>query len=122
LPIYVEAAQALVFKGKATPLVAGYWSMAAGFDAKGALAVQVEGDPVARWKKIRDAIEQRIGQFVKDIRQGAFPVASRDDKCTSYCDFNTVCRVSQVRSLGKTWLVEIESREAKVESQTDADE
>ncbi|MCI0332497.1 MAG: exodeoxyribonuclease V subunit gamma [Planctomycetes bacterium] len=102
LPIYVEAAQALVFGGNATPLVAGYWSMTGGFDAKGALAVEVEGDNAERWKKMRRAIEERIGQFVNDIRHGAFPVASRDDKCTSYCEFNTVCRVAQIRSLGKT--------------------
>ncbi len=103
LPIYVEAAQALVFGASATPLVAGYWSMTGGFDAKGALAVEVEGDCGERWKKIRRTIEQRIGQFVKDIREGAFPVASRDDKCTSYCEFNTVCRIAQIRSLAKTW-------------------
>ena len=36
-----------------------------------------------------------------------FPVASRDDKCTSYCEFSTVCRIAQVRSLGKTWPPEI---------------
>jgi len=102
LPIYVEAAQALVFGGNATPLAAGYWSMTGGFDAKGALAVEVEGDAAARWNQVRGTIVERIGQFVKDIRHGAFPVASRDDKCTSYCDFNTICRIAQVRSLGKT--------------------
>jgi hypothetical protein len=76
--------------------------MTGGFDAKGALAVAVEGDPAEHWKKVRGTVEERIGQFVQDIRQGAFPVASRDDKCTSYCDFNTICRIAQVRSLGKS--------------------
>ena len=48
----------------------------------------------------------QIGQFVGDIRTGNFPVASRDDKCTSYCSYCTVCRVAQVRSLGKQWFSE----------------
>jgi ATP-dependent helicase/DNAse subunit B len=110
LPIYVEAAQALVFKGSATPLVAGYWSMTGGFDAKGALAVEVEGDPVQRWQEVRSSVEERIRQFVQGIRRGAFPVASRDKDCTSYCDFRTVCRISQIRNLGKVWITDIENQ------------
>jgi ATP-dependent helicase/nuclease subunit B len=102
LPLYVEAAQALVFQGGATPLLAGYWSMTGGFDSRGALAVETEGDAAARWDEVRGTVKERIAQFVADIRHGAFPVASRDDQCTSYCEFNTVCRIAQVRSLGKT--------------------
>jgi ATP-dependent helicase/DNAse subunit B len=102
LPLYVEAAQALLFKGEATPLVAGYWSMTGGFDSRGALAAEVEGDAVERWNNVRTAVHECIAKFIGDIRHGAFPVASRDDKCTSYCDFNTVCRIAQVRSLNKT--------------------
>ncbi len=102
LPIYVEAAQALLFSGDATPMMAGYWSMAGGFDAKGALAVVQEGDE-ERWQNVQATTHRLIRQFVRAIRNGEFPVASRDDKCTSYCDFNTVCRIAQVRSLGKTW-------------------
>lgn len=101
LPLYVEAAQALVFNGEAAPFAAGYWSMAAGFDTKGALAVKVESDPEEHWQNIRKAVHQRITQFVRDIRNGVFPVASRDENCTSYCGFSTICRVAQVRSLGK---------------------
>ncbi|MEX2306350.1 MAG: PD-(D/E)XK nuclease family protein, partial [Pirellulales bacterium] len=103
LPIYVEAAQMLLFGGKARPLVAGYWSMTAGFDSKGALAVVPEDDHAERWQSIQATTHRLIQQFVHAIRNGEFPVASRDDKCTSYCDFNTVCRISQIRSLNKTW-------------------
>jgi ATP-dependent helicase/DNAse subunit B len=102
LPIYVEAAQALVFHGKATPLAAGYWSMTAGFDAKGALAAAKNDDNGERWEKVRETVHRLVGKFVGDIRHGDFPVASRDDKCTSYCEFSTVCRVTQIRSLNKT--------------------
>jgi hypothetical protein len=104
LPIYVAAAQALLFDGKAEPLAAGYWTMAGGFDAKGVLAVQ-HGDRDRRehWNKMRATVEERIGQFIAAIRRGEFPIFSRDDLCTSRCDFNTVCRITQIRSLGKTW-------------------
>jgi ATP-dependent helicase/DNAse subunit B len=49
LPIYVEAAQMLLFRGAAKPLAAGYWSMSAGFDAKGALASG--GHPARRFPR-----------------------------------------------------------------------
>jgi hypothetical protein len=52
---------------------------------------------------VRDAVRRLVGQFVRNIRHGDFPVASRNDQCTSYCEFRTVCRVSQIRSLNKTW-------------------
>jgi ATP-dependent helicase/nuclease subunit B len=103
LPIYVEAAQALVFNGEATPLAAGYWSMAGGFDAKGALGVVQAVETGDRWESLRATVRRLVGQFVGNIRHGDFPVASRDDKCTSYCEFSTVCRVTQVRNLNKTW-------------------
>lgn len=103
LPIYVEAAQILLFQGDATPLAAGYWSMAGGFDEKGALAVPPEGKQVSHWDDTHSKVHTLIRTFVDAIRHGDFPVASRDDKCTSYCDFNLVCRVSQARSTGKTW-------------------
>jgi RecB family exonuclease len=104
LPIYVEAAQMLLFQGKATPLAAGYWSLASGFDSKGALSAAQEqpADDGCRWEETRATVRRLVGQFVAAIRHGDFPVASRDDKCTSYCEFHTVCRVGQVRSLKKT--------------------
>jgi RecB family exonuclease len=103
LPIYVAAAQALVFDGKAEPLAAGYWTMSGGFDSKGVLAVEQGDSAPARWDRVRSMVEQRIGEFIASIRRGEFPVYSRDERCTSRCDFNTVCRVAHVRSLGKTW-------------------
>jgi hypothetical protein len=103
LPIYVEAAQALVFGGEAEPLAAAYWTMAGGFDARGALAVAPREDNRERRERIRKAIEACVRQFIGAIRRGDFPVFSRDEQCTSRCDFNTICRVAQVRSLQKQW-------------------
>jgi hypothetical protein len=48
-------------------------------------------------------VEERIGQFIAAMRRGEFPVFSLDEHCTSRCDFNTVCRVAQARSIGKVW-------------------
>jgi ATP-dependent helicase/nuclease subunit B len=108
--IYVMAAEMLIFGDEeATPLWAGYWSMQNGTttDARFSLRCAVDsGQPHKKWIELRPKIIKRIGQFVTDIRQGRFPVASRDPDCTSRCEFNTVCRVAQVRSLGKMWLPE----------------
>jgi ATP-dependent helicase/DNAse subunit B len=102
LLIYVAAAQVLLFDGNAQPLAAGYWTMAGGFDAKGVLAVQLEGDNSRQhWNKRRTTVETLIGGFIDAIRRGQFPVFSRDEKCTSRCNFNTICRITQIRSLGK---------------------
>ena len=109
LPLYVEAAQTLVFEGHARPIVAGYWTMAAGFDAKGVLAAQRSSETGDFWTGISDTVRRRVGEFIRAIRSGNFPVTSRDDKCTSRCDFNTVCRIAQVRSLGKTWSLQDDS-------------
>jgi hypothetical protein len=112
LPIYVEAAQALVFHNDAAPLQAGYWGMGNGFDSRGALATKCD-DNAARWKETTTAVHKLIGQFVNNIRHGDFPVASRDDKCTSTCDYNTTCRVGQVRNLAKSWWPEIDSQKKR---------
>jgi ATP-dependent helicase/DNAse subunit B len=103
LPIYVEAAQALVFKGKATPLQAGYWSMGAGYDAKGALTDKLDDNaPIGGWQNAQTIVHGLIREFIQNIRHGDFPVDSLDDKCTSVCDYRMTCRVAQARSLHKT--------------------
>ena len=101
LPIYVEAAQVLVFKNDATPLQAGYWGMGSGFDTKGALAGQQGGDGPT-WQDTHNNVHRLIRGFIDNIRRGNFPVDSLDDKCTSTCDYHMTCRVAQVRSLNKT--------------------
>ena len=103
LPIYVEAAQVLVFKNDATPMQAGYWGMESGFDAKGALAARHDDQSGGGWTKTQETVRRIIREFIDHIRHGDFPVASRDDKCTSTCDYRMTCRVSQARSLKKTW-------------------
>ena len=107
LPIYVEAAQMLLFDGKSQPLAAGYWSMGAGFDDKGALAARKKDEPGPDWTATQNLVHALIREFVDGIRGGAFPVVSRDDKCTSFCDFNLTCRIAQARRTGKPWWPEL---------------
>lgn len=106
--LYVMAAQAVLFdKENAVPLWAGYWSMKNGVstDVRYSLFCSVDGrEPSEVWKDLQSALSRQIGQFVRGIRHGDFPVVSRDDRCTSRCAFSTVCRIAQVRSLDKTWV------------------
>jgi hypothetical protein len=109
--LYIMAAQAAVFVDQqAVPVWSGYWSMRNGLSMqpRSSLHCSTGGDgPTDQWKNLQPLVAERIGQIVRAIRRGEFPVASRDDQCTSRCDYNTVCRIAQVRSLAKTWPPEI---------------
>ena len=104
LPIYVEAAQALVFKGNATPLQAGYWSMGTGFDAKGALADEINDDrPNRRLARHANHRPQPYPRVHPQHPPRRFPASTAaTTKCTSTCDYHMTCRVAQARSLKKT--------------------
>jgi ATP-dependent helicase/DNAse subunit B len=109
--LYVLAAQQLLFKEGDVPVFAGYWSLAEGIKLRGSLRFGeiADGGAIAtsEWTDtLQPQLTQLVGHFVSDIRQGNFPVASRDEHCTSHCDFSTVCRIAQVRSLGKQWFPE----------------
>jgi RecB family exonuclease len=115
LPIYVAAAQALVFGGQAEPIAAGYWTMDRGFDHKGALNVlhgpAGEDDSTNRWTDLYSQAVASIARFVAAIRSGQFPVHSRDENCTGRCEFSTVCRIAQIRAIGKTWPLEADRQQ-----------
>ncbi len=100
LPIYVEAAQALVFKNDAIPLQAGYWSMDKGFNSKDVVKSSQDDGPT--WADTQATVHNLIRTFIDNIRQGNFRVDSRDAECTSTCDYHMTCRIAQVRSLKKT--------------------
>jgi ATP-dependent helicase/DNAse subunit B len=108
--LYVMAAQALLFTEEAaTPLYAGYWSMTNGVSVNARFSLYCSQDqrtPSEEWVSLRGEVVEQIGHFVRDIRSGNFPVSSRDDDCTSRCEFATVCRIGQVRNLGKQWFPE----------------
>jgi RecB family exonuclease len=120
LPIYVAAAQALVFGGRAEPIAAGYWTMDRGFDHKGTLNVlhgpAGEDESTNRWTDLYSQAVASIARFVAAIRSGQFPVHSRDENCTGSCEFSTVCRVAHIRAIGKTWPTEAERPEPTIKS------
>jgi ATP-dependent helicase/nuclease subunit B len=90
----------------AAPLQAGYWMLRdKGFKAWMECYRNEAGRLVAteEWTAIRQQVEQKVWSLVQGIRQGHFPVHSLDDHCTGTCPFSTVCRINQVRSLGKEW-------------------
>jgi ATP-dependent helicase/nuclease subunit B len=106
LPLYALAAAELLSKQQAIPFLAGYWNVAgSGFKeaisfyavAGGALQISQE------WEALREQLRHRIRSLVEGIREGQFPMHSADEECTSRCAFSTVCRVNQVRALGKSW-------------------
>ncbi len=89
-----------MFKGSATPLQAGYWSMDKGFNSKDVVTSSKDDGPT--WADTQATVHNLIRTFIDNIRQGNFRVDSRDDDCTSTCDYHMTCRIAQVRSLKKT--------------------
>jgi hypothetical protein len=109
LPLYALAVQELLMVDRrAVPWRVGYWFLKEkGFDTQGLpqfferaeIGVQETSD----WQSLRGTLLDRVATLVRGIRGGKFPIFSTDDKCTSYCAYRTVCRIGQIRSLGKFW-------------------
>jgi hypothetical protein len=59
-------------------------------------------DP-ARWASIRSQLQETVALLVRHIRAGAFPLRPRSEKCTETCSFSQACRITQARSVDKTW-------------------
>src|SRR5262249_15830029 len=53
------------------------------------------------WQTLRGTLLTRVMSLVHDVRGGRFPVYSLDEKCTGHCEYHSICRIGQVRSLGK---------------------
>jgi hypothetical protein len=110
LPIYAMAVEELLMVDRrAMPWRIGYWYLKdRGFDPScfpEVLADVAQGAmQVNPWRELRGTLLARVVELVHGIRDGDFPVYSRDDQCTSHCEFSTVCRVNQVRAIGKTWV------------------
>ncbi len=130
LPLYTLAAEALLFTDLgARALAAGYWPLrneGKGFADKRANLRLREADDeglseVDHWQQLQAVIAERVGEIVEGVRRGDFPVYNTDEKCTSWCDFRTVCRVGQVRSLNKCWPSEPADDDAESAGAPDAD-
>jgi len=106
--LYALAAEQLFAREGRVPWAAAYWFVAdQGYSAKQSLQMFAsaagELQPTAQWQALRDKDIERVLTMVDNLRAGRFPVASRDEHCTSYCAFSTICRINQVRSTEKEW-------------------
>ncbi len=108
LPLYALAAEELLLADQqAEALAAGYWSLQGkGFEA-GAFQLQTaEGSvlkPQPTAETYREQLVETLGRLVGNVQQGKFPVYNPEDKCTSWCEYRTICRIGQIRSLEKQW-------------------
>ena len=63
----------------------------------------------ADWNAIASQLNQTVPHLVARLRGAEFPVHNRDAHCQTYCAYNTICRVAQVRSvtehLHKVWVL-----------------
>jgi RecB family exonuclease len=109
LLLYAMAAEKLLVEHGAVPWQVGYWAVQQKSVLGGKQSLSLyqaaggELTPTDEWQDLYPKLRARVGRMIEWIRAGAFPMHSYHDDCTSRCDFKTVCRVSQVRSLEKAW-------------------
>jgi ATP-dependent helicase/DNAse subunit B len=107
LPLYVMAAQVLFFeKTQGVPVSAGYWKVRGGGlrekDTLTPYELTEDGPQESEaWKRRQESLRSRVRELIDGIRRGEFPMDNVDEECTIRCSFSSVCRVSQVRSIGK---------------------
>jgi ATP-dependent helicase/nuclease subunit B len=107
LPLYALAAERLLVAIDAVPLAASYWHVSdRGHQPTIEFHLHASGQLKLspQWRALRDDLRHRIGALVSHVRGGQFPMSCTDEKCTSRCPYHTVCRVNQVRALGKSWV------------------
>jgi RecB family exonuclease len=89
----------------ARPLGLAYW-LVGDTGSKVALPMrkltQWREDP-QRWLAVREALRRWVARLATNIRRGAFPLAPRSEDCTATCEYGTVCRIGQSRSVGKVF-------------------
>ncbi|MFM7163171.1 MAG: PD-(D/E)XK nuclease family protein, partial [Planctomycetaceae bacterium] len=114
LPIYALAARRLAgMPPDAEPVQAIFWYLRSGGSMPGlkgpeqgrskTVSLLRESD----WTAIAAQLNQTVPHLVSRLRGAEFPVHNRDSRCQTYCAYNTICRVAQVRSvtehLHKVW-------------------
>jgi hypothetical protein len=93
LPLYALAVERHILAdgGKAL-LDVGYW----GLKKDGYRSIRFD-----QWQADQAVLESYVVEVVGKLRDGVFPVSSRQAGCEGFCDFRTICRVRQVRSARK---------------------
>jgi ATP-dependent helicase/nuclease subunit B len=95
LPLYALAVEKLVFAEGSHKLADfGYWSL----KNDGFKDVKLDD-----WEEYRVELMDFVLELVAHLRGGTFPIESRKQGCRSLCDYQAVCRVGEVRLVGKNW-------------------
>lgn len=93
LPLYALAVERLGLAGAdATLLDVGYW----GLKEKGYKKIRLDD-----WDEARARLEARVLDAVRLLRAGVFAVDPKKETCTETCDYAVVCRIGQIRGVGK---------------------
>ncbi|MBX7166636.1 MAG: exodeoxyribonuclease V subunit gamma [Pirellulales bacterium] len=106
LPIYARAVEeVLLVEQQVQAGSIGFWRPTGNKDRgyHRVAELSADGEPREEWQTLQSWIAERVGQLVLAARAGQFPVYARDPECTRHCGFHTICRVSHVRALEKTW-------------------
>jgi len=109
LPLYAIATGELVITDRdVVPWQVGYWYVReAGFKPRQALRAYRQDAkrlvPDGQWEQIRIALAETLARLIQGVRRAEFPVSSADPRCTSYCEYSTICRINHIRSLEKRW-------------------
>jgi ATP-dependent helicase/DNAse subunit B len=116
LPLYALAVAELILGDRdCVPWQAGYWFLKEdGFKPRRALKMYRQGpaglELEEEWEETRGKLRQTVVRLARGIRHGDFPACNKDESCTGYCPYSTICRINQVRSLEKTWQPSADSR------------
>ena len=93
LPLYALAVERIVLAERGARLVdVGYW----GLKKEGYRRIALK-----HWDADQPAFEAYIVALARLIRNGVFVVHSLREDCTKFCEFSPVCRIRQVRAVGK---------------------
>jgi ATP-dependent helicase/nuclease subunit B len=95
LPLYALAVERLVLSEEGYEFQdAGYWNLR----EEGFKNVKIKD-----WVTYRGELITFVLAMVSQLRGGAFPIVSRKPDCRKFCDYHAVCRVGEVRMVGKVW-------------------
>ncbi|WP_197531381.1 PD-(D/E)XK nuclease family protein [Posidoniimonas corsicana] len=106
--LYTIAVSDHLFAGQdVAPWRSGYWAVQENGFKFGKLpqpGERADGGVVLAedWNELVQAVRERVGQIVRNVRAARFPMFNTDEDCGGRCEYRTVCRVAQARSLAKT--------------------
>jgi ATP-dependent helicase/DNAse subunit B len=106
LTLYALAVEEVLLAGQnARPLGLAYWLVG---ESGPKVALPARNQTLwlqesTRWRAVREQLEAWVLTLAANIRRGAFPLRPRSEDCCLTCDFGQVCRITQARSVDKSW-------------------